>query len=143
MPTHPPLGELRGNALMQATTMPQWQEAKKQSGVSSTAFWDHLVSNAISLFDVQRIWLFGSRARGDFRPHSDIDLAFEFDSSREPGFSAFWALMQNEAETLLNLDLVDYHSCQESLRTSILVHGKVIYERGECSTPAGNPLGKP
>ena len=29
---------------------------------------------------LQRVWLFGSRARGDHRPRSDIDLAFERDA---------------------------------------------------------------
>lgn len=27
--------------------------------------------------EVERVWLFGSRARGDARPRSDIDLAIE------------------------------------------------------------------
>ena len=35
---------------------------------------------------VEALYLFGSRARGDHRPDSDVDLLFE---SNDPGFSYF------------------------------------------------------
>lgn len=36
------------------------------------------IKNVFTLYpSIQKVWLFGSRARGDFRNNSDIDLAYE------------------------------------------------------------------
>jgi predicted nucleotidyltransferase len=46
---------------------------------------------------VNRLWIFGSRARGDYRPDSDLDVAIELDLSAasgvdESGGLATWML---------------------------------------------------
>lgn len=78
---------------------------------------------------VDRIILFGSRARGDHRPQSDIDLAFVFESSAEREWITFKDWMQHDSKTLLNLDLVDLNQCGEQLRNQILTEGICIYEK--------------
>ena len=40
---------------------------------------DHVVSTIVDHFDPRRIILFGSRARGEHRPDSDLDLFIEMD----------------------------------------------------------------
>ena len=54
-------------------------------------------------YGARRLVLFGSRARGDHRPRSDIDLAL-YDMPEE-NRGAFW-LEAEELPTLLKLDLV-------------------------------------
>ena len=66
--------------------------------------------------------LFGSRARGDARPASDIDLALEHDST-DAEWAAFVNRMADEAPTLLPVDLVDLRRVDAALRKRILREG--------------------
>jgi len=74
---------------------------------------------------LRRVYLFGSRARGDARDDSDVDLAFEHESS-----PAEWAKFVNEARDqsriLLDLDLVDFSSAPAALRDRIEREGKLL-----------------
>ena len=74
---------------------------------------------------VGRVILFGSRARGDFKRTSDIDLA------AEGGNIAGFALdVDEETSTLLKYDIVDLgRSVQKELRKSIESEGRIIYEK--------------
>ena len=76
-------------------------------------------------YGVERIILFGSRARGDFKERSDIDLAFE------GGQAARFILdVDEETSTLLKFDIIDLKKpVNEELRTSIMNEGIVIYEK--------------
>ena len=59
---------------------------------------------------VTRLWIFGSQARGDFRPDSDLDLLVDFASP--PGFDNFMGL-KIELEDLLGtkVDLLSRSAC--------------------------------
>lgn len=85
-----------------------------------------IVAAAARSLDLKRAILFGSRARADARPDSDIDLAFEHDSS-----DAKWAEFVNEmadaAPTLLPLDLVDLGRVEPRLRRRILSEGRPVH----------------
>ena len=62
-------------------------------------------------YDVDRVILFGSRARGDFRRTSDIDLAVEGGD-----FVRFALDVDEETSTLLKFDIVDLgRNIQEEL----------------------------
>ena len=83
---------------------------------------------------VRRVLLFGSRARGDHRPRSDIDLAVE-----APGADVFeWdracALAENAA-TLLHIDLVRLEEANADFRDEILSEGLLLYERDDQTEP--------
>ncbi|MDO4294156.1 MAG: nucleotidyltransferase domain-containing protein [Eubacteriales bacterium] len=75
-------------------------------------------------YHIQRVILFGSRARGDFHRTSDIDLAvLGGDVNR------FALDVEEETDTLLMFDIVDLgRSVQEELREAIEKEGKVLYE---------------
>ena len=77
---------------------------------------------------VRRVILFGSRARGDARPRSDVDLAVE-----APGASAGeWLRLADiieDADTLLSVDLVRLEEAPEDLHRRILAEGRTLYER--------------
>lgn len=75
--------------------------------------------------DIDRVILFGSRARGDNRECSDIDLAVS------GGKSAEFALdVDDEVWTLLSFDVVNLDGVvQQELLESINRDGVVIYEK--------------
>lgn len=74
---------------------------------------------------INRVLLFGSRARGDFKRTSDIDLATEGGD-----FDRFALDVEEETSTLLKYDIVDFsRPMQEELREAIRQEGIVIYEK--------------
>ena len=85
-----------------------------------------IVAAAARSLALKRAILFGSRARADARPNSDIDLAFEHGSS-DAEWAAFVNEMSDLAPTLLSLDLVDLARVDPPLRTRILSEGRVVH----------------
>lgn len=76
-------------------------------------------------YAVSKVILFGSRARGDFKRTSDIDLAVEGGD-----FDRFALDVREETSTLLEYDIVDLdREMQQELRENIEREGKIIYEK--------------
>jgi predicted nucleotidyltransferase len=75
-------------------------------------------------YHVKKVILFGSRARGDFKRTSDIDIAVDGGD-----FVRFALDVDEETSTLLKFDIVDLNrNIQKELRASIETEGIVIYE---------------
>ena len=74
-------------------------------------------------YDLKKVFLFGSRARGDFQRASDIDLAVL------GGDVLHFALdVDEKTQTLLEYDVVDLNKpIQKELAESIQKEGIVIY----------------
>lgn len=73
---------------------------------------------------IQKVILFGSRARGDNRERSDIDLAVTGGNVRD-----FRLDIDDEVRTLLMFDVVNLDGAvQESLLNVIQKEGITIYE---------------
>lgn len=76
-------------------------------------------------YNVEKVILFGSRARGDYKRTSDIDLAVTGGD-----FVRFALDVDEETSTLLEYDIVDMsREMQEELRQSIMQEGKILYEK--------------
>ena len=76
-------------------------------------------------YNIRRVILFGSRARGDFKRTSDIDLAV-----RGGDFCRFALDVDEETQTLLEFDIVDLDgTLQEELLESIRKEGRILYEK--------------
>ena len=74
---------------------------------------------------IEKIILFGSRARGDFKKTSDIDLAVSGGD-----VARFTADIEEKVSTLLFFDIVDLGaSVQQALLDSITQEGKILYEK--------------
>ena len=79
--------------------------------------------------EIQRIYLFGSRARGDAQSRSDIDIAIE---TKEPITLRKQRHIKEIAEErsgLYTLDIVFLESCNEKLHTVIKEQGIKLYEK--------------
>lgn len=83
---------------------------------------------------VERVWLFGSRARGDHLERSDIDLAIEAPAMAELDWLRIKLDFEDEAPTLLLIDLVRLDDAPKDLREQILEEGRIIYERSSAPT---------
>lgn len=79
---------------------------------------------------VDEIWLFGSRARLDYNPRSDIDLAIICTTATTKDWHKILEIIE-EADTLLKIDCVrfDQLSVTDPLRENILKFKKVLYSK--------------
>ena len=81
---------------------------------------DEIISFA-KKHDIHCVILFGSRARGDFKRTSDIDIG---------DFDRFALDVDEEKSTLLEFDIVDLdRDMQDALRESIRREGKILFEK--------------
>lgn len=76
-------------------------------------------------YNLSKVILFGSRARGDYSPKSDIDLAVAGDE-----IVNFHLDIDEKTDTLLQFDLVDLNSdLNDDLLADIRKDGIVLYEK--------------
>ena len=76
-------------------------------------------------YGIQQVILFGSRARGDYRKVSDIDLAVSGGN-----IAAFALDVEEETTTLLKYDVVNLDgSVQKELLDVIEKEGVMLYEK--------------
>ena len=76
-------------------------------------------------YDVKKVILFGSRARGDFKRTSDIDLAVSGGN-----FDRFALDVDEETSTLLMFDIINIdRDMQTELKESIEREGVLLYEK--------------
>lgn len=85
---------------------------------------------------VERVRLFGSRARGDNFERSDIDLAVEAPGMPASDWLKIKLDFEEEAPTLLLIDLVRSEEAVEDLRGQIRDEGIVVYERARAPATA-------
>jgi predicted nucleotidyltransferase len=77
---------------------------------------------------VRRVWLFGSRARGDHAARSDIDLAIEAPGAGAIEWDAIAQIVES-APTLLGVDLVRLDAASPALQERVRAEGRVLLER--------------
>ncbi len=87
-----------------------------------------LVDGLAALPGVERVVLFGSRARGDAAPRSDIDLAIAAPGMDPVAWSRLEELVER-AQTLLVIDLVRLETAGETLHQAIHRDGRILFQR--------------
>jgi predicted nucleotidyltransferase len=92
--------------------------------VAQYTFWNKL----IDLPFVKSVYLFGSRARGEARPKSDIDIAVNCPGASFEQWQKVLDIIE-DADTLLEIDIVRYDILSDSLFKRKIDESKVvIYE---------------
>jgi predicted nucleotidyltransferase len=76
----------------------------------------------------RRIILFGSRARGNHRPISDVDLAVEGRACTDETWTRLLVSLAEGAHTLFKVDLVELEKLGPDYQKEIRKDGKVLYE---------------
>jgi len=77
---------------------------------------------------IRELAVFGSVARGDFCPDSDVDLLVEFEPEAEVGLLDY-ARIQREMSTLVGrkVDLVPKDGLKPRIRQGVLDSSEVLY----------------
>jgi len=81
---------------------------------------------------IQRLAIYGSALRSDFRPESDIDVLVDFAPGHTPGFFKLFE-MEDELSTLFGGRKVDIRTPQDLsryFRDKVIESAKVQYVRG-------------
>ena len=79
-------------------------------------------------YHVRELSVFGSAARGEMRPDSDIDLLVEFIPEAKIGMFAYSGLMLDLAALMgRKVDLVSKNGLKPLLRASVLNEARLIY----------------
>ena len=80
-------------------------------------------------YHIQKLALFGSVLRDDFRPDSDIDVLVEFELGHVPGFE-FIDIQDRLAEIIGRpIDLNTPNALSRYFRDKVLTESKVIYAK--------------
>ena len=91
---------------------------------------DNLFNDMINEFkktNIEKVILFGSKARNDYKYNSDIDLAIIFTSN--DNYIKILTKLEN-LNTLYKFDIVDFNSLKEDkFKKEILKDGIVIYNK--------------
>jgi hypothetical protein len=78
---------------------------------------------------VLKAWIFGSFARGEERPDSDVDILVDLDYSQPIGLR-FFGMYEDLREMLgRNVDLVSERTLAPFARSSVNRDKKLVYER--------------
>lgn len=94
---------------------------------SVQSFIDRLIESNL----VKKIFLFGSRARGDHRPNSDFDIAVEWVEGEEfrTQVLELKSLLNEQNMTLYKIDLLDLNTASEEYLKAIKNEGKLLWQK--------------
>jgi predicted nucleotidyltransferase len=89
---------------------------------------EQIVARFASEPTVERVVLFGSRARGEHDARADIDLAIDCPKASFEDWARIWSVV-DDAPTLLAIDLVRLDEADLPLRTAIEREGVTLRDR--------------
>lgn len=75
-----------------------------------------------------KIYLFGSRARQDNSPESDIDIALDTGATIDQSVLNTIKELIEESAIPFSVDILDVHSISQELKNNILKDGKIWYQ---------------
>ena len=100
---------------------------------------DAIVRRLAAQPEVARVVLFGSRARGDSGPRSDIDLAIEAPTASRRQWLD-WEAWIDAGDTLLRIDVLRWDEASSAMRQRIAAEGLVLYDRAQARRQHAQPV---
>lgn len=92
---------------------------------------DYEILNTILIMPLKsrgcRLWVFGSRARGDYKEYSDIDLLYEAKADLPLGLIYDIKTQLEDSNLSIKVDLVDVKDLAESYKHSVFQDRLEIY----------------
>ncbi len=81
---------------------------------------------------IEKIILYGSRARQDNQQRSDIDIAISYQDLNDKNWLQIEEIIEN-ADTLLKIDYIRIEDLKDEseLKKNILKEGKILYEKSK------------
>ena len=91
------------------------------------------IITAIARFpEIRQAVIFGSRAKGNYKPGSDVDIAVIGENVSLHAIASLHSLLEEEGPLPYLFDIVDYtHTDHGELKEHIDRQGKIIFERPE------------
>jgi len=90
---------------------------------------NYIKTAATGIKNIEKVILFGSKARGDGNDKSDYDIAV-FGTLTQKDKTVIEYEIKYEAPTLKKIDLVFFNDCKnEELKKNILKDGIIIYDK--------------
>jgi len=77
----------------------------------------------------ERVLLFGSRAKGENKPYSDIDLAVKLNKNIDFRLKRKIKELIEDISGMYSVDIVYLNECSENFKNIVYETGKVLYEK--------------
>ena len=91
---------------------------------------DNIITTMQQFSEIEKAAIFGSRAKGNFKPGSDLDIAIWGDDISFSTLSRLHAILEEESPMPYFFDIVDYsHLNHEELKNHIDRAGIVFFTR--------------
>lgn len=91
---------------------------------------EYIIGIIEAFSEVEKAMIFGSRAMGNYKRGSDIDIALEGDKVGFNTIAKIKDLLQEESPMPYFFDIVDYTHCNSpDLKEHIEQYGTVLYEK--------------
>ena len=80
--------------------------------------------------NIQKVSLFGSYVRGDFKDDSDVDVLIEFTPTAKISLFKYFDIKENiEEHTRKKIDLLTFESLSKFFRDEVIKEAETIYEK--------------
>jgi len=91
---------------------------------------DYIIDAIKKFHEIERAAIFGSRAKGNYKPGSDVDVAIYGDYITFDTLSALHSMLEEQGPLPYFFDIVDYtHLSHKELKEHIDRVGRVFYEK--------------
>jgi predicted nucleotidyltransferase len=88
-----------------------------------------IIQKAAQTPKIQRVLLFGSRAREDHHSRSDYDFAIDAPQLTDLEWATWASAVREGIPTLCGVDVLRLDKASEALATQVQQEGKLLYER--------------
>lgn len=98
---------------------------------------EYIIDIIRNFLEIEKAVIFGSRAKGNYKPGSDVDIAIYGEHITFDTLSALHSMLEEQGPLPYFFDVVDYtHLNHKGLKEHIDRLGKIIYE----NRPSGDSL---